>query len=1536
MVSPLIKVGRRRDRFRRSELIEGTRLQKTPKMTSIGMTIVSPSEPESRLEVISPARKNLFERTPAPSDTIDESREQQSELEHLKRSHEKKDSQLRLLHERFTHIQRGLGSIDGERSALLEKTKNLEKEKKHIQKQLEMREREILALVKRCASQEEKLRGTSKLRSQKKELASALESSQSQLRGFEIEKQDLYSLHKKLRESELAREELQAKLEKVQRDHNSIADTTKECLQNIRILTKEKQQIEDERRRERKRAEIELDKERLAHVKTSNDLREDIETQQCRIHQMEKILQENMISKSSLRRQSREQEEEVQDLVVKYEKKISDLQEETKESLRAKDDECEQQLQELKKKVEDSEATRGELEMEFSGQMEELMKKQSSLDKAEEEKKTLRDKVEATKVLETKHSALRDFVQVLDSNLVELTYENAKLVLERDTVQEEAEALRQRAKVLETQLRCLQDNRKAREADFRDLLQVEKEELKAELAEALAGARTEVTALESELLTRDKRITKLEEEAKEREFYNIQSEKASLEEAREEVSNLEAELERRGKEILALKSELFASKREKEAGNEREMKVMKDINSEVEEQKRVLEERLDAERTRLDSVQESLEKKAHQYHMLENEFELAKKSLSERDDDLKSIKSKLEEKESERLELEVKLSKFKSNIVTLENDLKEALVASTSLEGRLQDAQENISSKDDLITDAQRKIKSHLLNNAKLKVELEENETLKAKLDEANRNISALEATVESLSGTSAGLKLKENEEGISILEQKLAEANETITLIGKEKKICQDKCVSLEKEIAETTFSWSEKYRHLGEKHENLCDKLTNRDSIVASMEQEILMNEERNVTLEHRLEDANEEITLLEQKIDLRDKKIECLEKEVKDLSTNELEEAFVQSDKRRIELESKLVEAKNKIETLGSTLENRETRLLKVDQELEAAMKSASGKEGNLKLALKKCADLEKKVTSLEDLLESREDRLLQVDEELETERSEVLKKNSQIGSLQSQKESLEASISNVSEEMMSLRKLLGSQEEKFLNMDSSLERAQEAIEAKDLQISTLHADLSEEKQSRERIEVDLNQVREKLGETERKNVEYQSLLQDQTNANGAIQEELKHSNEMLQSEKLEFQSTSTNFESEIRKLKTEIALKDDEIRDLKLVELKDAEEAVASMQKDLASIQCDANEKEMAFANRIKALQIENDTWKNNFEELTRSAKLAKDQNETQVECLEQQVQNLKSKGETMEAQLSDQNSRLQERHDTIISLSEQRSKLEEEVEEIRMERDALLKSEFRAKEETEKTKAALDCSIVRAREESDFQRYAKEADHRKQVQEIQGELKSTRDTLNATEQKLKERNLSLGEMLGHNKNLEAKLEKIQASAMSLAAERNREKMKCEENQISLRKCKNELFEKEKIFTKQLNDERMLRDYAEKCLSRIKGQYDDAIRNKKSVADLERENASLKDKISRQEAYLQRKLQKEKAMRDQKSPVTPARNKAPHTPVRMRASPRKTPSSATKSNATQSVYSETSSRRKSFIPSAIPTATASVER
>jgi hypothetical protein len=100
--------------------------------------------------------------------------------------------------------------------------------------------------------------------------------------------------------------------------------------------------------------------------------------------------------------------------------------------------------------------------------------------------------------------------------------------------------------------------------------------------------------------------------------------------------------------------------------------------------------------------------------------------------------------------------------------------------------------------------------------------------------------------------------------------------------------------------------------------------------------------------------EIPLLGKEI----KKIKHLEKEVESLNTNEIEEAFVQSEKQRISLEGLFVEAQSKIEKLGKTLEDRETRLLGVDQELESTRKADSEKDDNIKLVLERCTEPEKR--------------------------------------------------------------------------------------------------------------------------------------------------------------------------------------------------------------------------------------------------------------------------------------------------------------------------------------------------------------------------------------------------------------------------------------------------------------------------------------------------------------------------------------------------------------------------------------------------
>ena len=153
------------------QVVSQTAEQRTP--TSV---VVSPhsSDTPSTIGQITPTRKMLFERTPGvmsgrssllsgnrgfygeDQPSIAESR-QESEIEDLRQENQRKDDQLRTLHERFQHIQSGLGSIDQERNNLVEKSKRLEKEKLEIQTQLELREREIRALVKRCASQEEKM-----------------------------------------------------------------------------------------------------------------------------------------------------------------------------------------------------------------------------------------------------------------------------------------------------------------------------------------------------------------------------------------------------------------------------------------------------------------------------------------------------------------------------------------------------------------------------------------------------------------------------------------------------------------------------------------------------------------------------------------------------------------------------------------------------------------------------------------------------------------------------------------------------------------------------------------------------------------------------------------------------------------------------------------------------------------------------------------------------------------------------------------------------------------------------------------------------------------------------------------------------------------------------------------------------------------------------------------------------------------------------------------------------------------------------------
>ena len=106
------------------------------------MTIVSPASSvasASHLGMLTPSRKYITDANNTKPPASTEGRPPPSSQHARSRaSSEKRDQteeEVRVLHERFNQIQKGLGSIDQERALLVEKSQKLEQEKKDLERQ---------------------------------------------------------------------------------------------------------------------------------------------------------------------------------------------------------------------------------------------------------------------------------------------------------------------------------------------------------------------------------------------------------------------------------------------------------------------------------------------------------------------------------------------------------------------------------------------------------------------------------------------------------------------------------------------------------------------------------------------------------------------------------------------------------------------------------------------------------------------------------------------------------------------------------------------------------------------------------------------------------------------------------------------------------------------------------------------------------------------------------------------------------------------------------------------------------------------------------------------------------------------------------------------------------------------------------------------------------------------------------------------------------------------------------------------------------
>eukprot|EP00980_Cylindrotheca_fusiformis_P008244 scaffold1736_cov127-Cylindrotheca_fusiformis.AAC.58 len=1466
-------------------------------------------------------------RSPLPPSSASSSKHTQRSS-HSKSNSENRDpteAEVKVLHARFNAIQMGLGSIDQERALLVEKAKKLEKEKEDLEQQVQLRDNEIIALVKRCASQEERMREYSKVRAENRELTTELQNVLHKLETTKHESDRLHDLRQQLNRSENAREELQKRLEWVQKEHDSIAATLSDCLENIRNVTEEKERMEDERRRERKRAEMEIEKQRLSIRQLSQSFQLDIETKQKRIDQMEVILHQNKLSDAtstmssasgSVKQVISNYESQIYDMqrvldhhaidkartgdiqdarltktVEKYEQIIAEMknQLDRQERDRQASAEYERQISSLKQQLNTS---YDEKESKVAQLHREIERKEESSQQVISELKNQLDQRERDR---QKHSEYELEIADLKQQLIVSSEENESRVaqLQKEIEQKEAssqqiisdlknqinrqERDRQESSEYERQVASLKQQlmvssteKESQVAQLHMEIEQKEESNKTTLNETVERYERKVAKLEDELDRQAEEVKRKEESNKkfsdlknemenmmkqvmaehETKVARMQSQidkqvidreskndridkkfkamKAKLEEKNTQMSELESEFSEQMQQLMNNQVALDKTEEEKKILESR-IKSLEQIESEhgalvqyaeimesnvadltaengilmveketLSEEKATLQDRLhDLEC----SVSELREKHSAQFGELKGKLEAEKKQLMGQveagRERLTSTEEELQQRNALILKIENELNESRTENAKLESQLitkqKEQQLACAQLEASLTDARNQIAGMEDKLewertiqtqqSDASEEIESlsrALEKETKRATSSEEKcaqikEELNVLIGELSDRDHELEKMVDLEKYNSILSQLAEAESAAEKMKEDLKQETEKSTRLSEELKGFGDlrdmkEKLELAKEQLEVQLATEEnKTKRLEQKIDSLLsssqDMVAELDKASSRLEEEAegwakkeeaweetrIALEEHCDALESKVASAHEEISLLEEEIERRDQRIASLVSEVENLENNEHEEEFLESERQRLLLEGQLADVRRQVKEAAQNLEQKVNRIERLHEELSKAQTTLEEKDGILEKAESRCSELAAKVESLETLLSTREESLMKIDEDLDTTINEIAEKEAEIFAMK------------------------------------------QAIDAKDAEINSVMKEMKQQKENSA-------QLQEQLSNAETKNVTYEEVLGKQTDAVSNLKKEVEFTNDSKKQRLLELEKT-------IRKMRTDLALKDDEIRDLKMVDLKDAEEEISILRLSLQSKQ-------------------------------------------------------------RIEAELAEKEAELTEKQKEIDHLLQKQTKCEHREQAMLNECEKLLKSESHARELLAKKEVEMESILVRELKHGEMNMQKDREVHKQEVLKLKAELDATKEKLKGIEKILKERSALLTEVVDHNKDLEAKMENQHRQLEVLKDELKEARLELESKRDEIVKLRRGHRDREGSLKKQLQEERRNLETAEKSLEKLKRQHPDSTTYKKQINDHKKEIDALQDKVKRQESYMQKKLQKER--------------------------------------------------------------------
>lgn len=643
-----------------------------------------------------------------------------------------------------------------------------------------------------------------------------------------------------------------------------------------------------------------------------------------------------------------------------------------------------------------------------------------------------------------------------------------------------------------------------------------------------------------------------------------------------------------------------------------------------------------------------------------------------------------------------------------------------------------------------------------------------------------------------------------------------------------------------------------------------------------------------------------------------IEKLEKEKADQLSDFMESlrskdedlGFRCKEKLEIQAEKSVVEAELRKST--AILEEKEALIKKLDSELSACQqqlekKVASFSETISSLNAEHEKDMERlsasqktEVSMLEAKLVERNSMIECLEKDMEAQMRQLMVTTSKLEELQGDSqlvEGLTADIEALELERAAMAEDLHDKDMNIAELSAEilkLEIEKELVEQDSIELKKVSAKLSlQDKQHASQLKEILERH---MYEQKKYSAEVTSLqedLQQKRDHLVSLQESLRRAEASLEKSsenaKLsdqvlkekdriigELRSEVSKQMIENRGLASKLAVKEDELRDLEVVEMYDKNEKIRLLQNNVDNLSAQLEFKTEQFNLKVTELETEASDLKRKLLQTCKQATDQRDSMQREIDAFHKQCESSKREVDYMKIKLEETERKLKDAKLDSASFSTKINDLEVACKELQDNCRQLQLAREEVSNERDELTMRLEKEMALVQEHEDIR-----WDLERRCEELKQELDSREDSSSEQSKQIEdlkntieEKKLLNEELSRHNKELESFLQTQNLAVDQVQAEVNSLRVKLQAREDQIKELKADKANQEQNLLEELETERQNLQIATSELEAAQQKLGVLLRENKDIAELEKEREALQDKVRRQEAYLKRKLEKEK--------------------------------------------------------------------